>query len=65
MSNYPKVTAQDLNKLRNLADQQKNQRAFKIKKRISKLAHDRQLSEKLPPITKKIGEVDKSTEKTR
>ena len=34
MSFYPKVTKQDLIILRNLAEQQKNQRAEKIKNRI-------------------------------
>ena len=36
MSFYSKLTKQDLNNLRKLAEQQKNQRAPKIKNRISK-----------------------------
>ena len=33
MSNYSNLTEQDLNNLRKLAEQQKNQRALKIKNR--------------------------------
>ena len=53
MSTYSNVTEQDLNNLRNLAEQQKNQRALRIKKRISKQTHDIRLAESLSPITKK------------
>ena len=49
--------------LRRLADQQKEQRALKIRKRILKQTHDIKLAESLSPITKKLEEVNKSTEK--
>ena len=61
MSIYSKVTEQDLNNLRKLAEQQKNQRALKIKNRILKQTHDVELAETLSPITKKLEEVNKST----
>ena len=51
MSNYSKVTEQDLDNLRKLAEQQKNQRALKIKSRILKQTHDIKLAESLSPIT--------------
>ena len=50
---------------RKLAEQQKNQRALKIKKRILKQTHDNKLAESLSPITYKLDEVKKSTEKLR
>ena len=40
MSIYPNFTEQDLINLRKLAEQQKNQRVLKIKKRILKRTHD-------------------------
>ena len=40
MSIYPNVTEQDLDNLRKLAQQQKEQRAFKIKNRVLKQTHD-------------------------
>ena len=40
MSIYRNVTKQDLNNLRKLADQQRNQRALKIENRILKQTHD-------------------------
>ena len=40
MSIYSKVTQDDLDILRNLAEQQKNQRAEKIKNIILKQTHD-------------------------
>ena len=52
MSIYPNVTEQDMNNLRKLAEQQKNQRALKIKNRILKQTHDVKLAESLSPITK-------------
>ena len=53
MSIYSNVTEQDTNNLRQLAEQQKNQRALKIKKkRILKQTHDIKLAERLSPITK-------------
>ena len=44
MSIYSNVTQEDLNKLSQLAEQQKNQRATKIKNRILKQTHDEQIS---------------------
>ena len=63
MSIYSNVTEEDLINLRKLADQQKNQRALKIKNRILKQTHDDKLAESLSPITKKLDEVNKSTQK--
>ena len=54
MSIYSNVTEQDLNNLRKLADQQKNQRALKIRNRILKQTHDEKLAESLSPITKRL-----------
>ena len=61
MSIYSNVTEQDLINLKKLAQQQKEQRALKIKNRILKQTHDQELSESLSPITKKLDEVNKST----
>ena len=63
MSIFSNVTEQDLMNLRNLAEQQKNQQAEKIKNRILKQTHDIKLGEHLSPITKKIAEVKASTQK--
>ena len=46
--------------LRKLAEQQKNQRALKIKKRILKENHNIKLAESLSPITKKLYENTKN-----
>ena len=54
MSIYSNVTEKDLDNLRKLAQQQKNQRAEKIKNRILKQTHDIKLAESLSPITKKL-----------
>ena len=54
MSIYSNVTEQDLNNLRKLAIQQKEQRALKIKNIILKQTHDVKLAETLSPITKKL-----------
>ena len=51
MSKYSNVTEQDLINLRNLAEQQKNQRAEKIKNRNLKQTHDFNLAKSLSPIT--------------
>ena len=59
MSIYSNVTEQDLDNLRKLAEQQKNQRAFKIKNRILKQTHDKKLAESLSPITNKLDETTK------
>ena len=53
MSIYSKLTEKDLVNLRKLAEQQKEQRAHKIKNRILKQTHDIKLAESLSPITKK------------
>ena len=63
MSIYSNVTEQDLDNLRKLAEQEKNQRALKIKNRILKQTHDIKLAESLSPITKRLDEVKVSTEK--
>ena len=60
MNIYSHVTEQDLNILRKLAQQQKEQRAEKIKNRFLKQTYDIKLAESLSPITKKL---DESTEK--
>ena len=59
MSIYSNVTEGDLINLRKLAEQQKEQRAIKIKNRILKQAHDIKLAESLSPITKKLDETTK------
>ena len=64
MSIHPKVSERDLINLRELAEQQKNQRAIKIKKNIIlKPAHDVKLAESLSPITKKLDRVNEPTQK--
>ena len=63
MSIYSNVTEKDLDNLRKLADQQKNERAIKIKNRILKQTHDIKLAESLSPITKKLDNINKSTQK--
>ena len=64
MSIYSNVTEQDLNNLRKLAEQQRNQRAEKIKNRILKQTHDVKLAVSLSPITKKSDEVNKYTQES-
>ena len=63
MSAYSNVTEEDLINLRKLAEQQKNERALKIKNRILKQTHDDKLAESLSPITKKLDEVKETTQK--
>ena len=65
MSIYSNVTEQDLINLRKLAQQQKEQRALKIKNRILKETHDIKLAESLSPITEKLDKINKSTKKIR
>ena len=60
MSIYSNVTEKDLDNLHKLAQQQKEERALKIKNRILKQTHDVKLAESLSPITK---ELKKSTKK--
>ena len=62
MSTYSNVTEKDLDNLRELAQQQKEHHAHKIKNRFSKQTHDVKLAESLSPITKKLDEVNKSTQ---
>ena len=54
MSIYSNVTEKDLDNLRKLAQQQKEERALKIKNRILKQTHDVKLAESLSPITKEL-----------
>ena len=61
MSVYSKATEQDLFNLRKLAEQQKTQRALKIKNGILKPTHDIKLAESLSPITKKLDTINEST----
>ena len=61
MSIYSNGTEQDLINLYKLAEQQKDQRAEKIKNRISKQTHDVKLVESLSPIAEKLDVVKKST----
>ena len=63
MSIYSNVTEKDLENLRKLAEQQKNQRAEKIKNRVLKQTHDIKLAESLSPITKKLDNVNENTKK--
>ena len=48
---------------RKLAEQQKAQRPLEVKNGILKQTLDRKLAESLSPITKKIDEVEESTQK--
>ena len=61
MSIYSNVTEQDLVNLHKLAEQQKHQRAEKIKNRILKQTHDNKLAESLSPITKKSDIIKETT----
>ena len=61
MSIYPNVTQEDLNKLSQLAEQQKEQRANKIKNRILKQTHDEKLAETFKPITNKLEKINETT----
>ena len=61
MSIYSNVAEEDVNNLRKLAEQQKNQRAEKIKNRILKQTHDVKLAESLSPITKQLDTINEST----
>ena len=54
MSIYSNGSEQDLINLRNLAEQQKNQRAEKNKNRSLEQTHHIKLAESLSPITKKF-----------
>ena len=50
--------------LRKLAQQQKEQRALKIRNKILKQTHDIKLAESLSPITKKLDEVNETTQES-
>ena len=60
MSIYSNVTEQDLINLRKLAEQQKEQRALKIRNKILRQTHDKKLAESLSPITKRLDLVENS-----
>ena len=60
MSICSNVTEKDLVNPRKLAEQQKNQRAEKIKNRYLKQTHDVKLAESLSPFTKKFDNINKS-----
>ena len=62
MSICSNVTKEDLINLRKLAEQQKEQRAIKIRNQILKQTYDKKLSESFSPITKKLHEVKISTQ---
>ena len=64
MSIFSNVTQKDLDNIRKLADQQKEQRALKIKNRILRQTHDVKLAESLSPITKKLDEAKKSNQES-
>ena len=63
MSIYSNVTEQDLINLRKLAEQQKNERAPKIKNKILKQTHDVKLAESLSPITERLDTINENTKK--
>ena len=63
MSVFSNVTEQELISLRKLSEQQKYQRALKIKNRTLKQTHDIKLAESFSPITKKIDEVEETNQK--
>ena len=60
MSIYSNVTEKDYDNLRKLAQQQKEERALKIKNRILKQTHDVKLAESLSPITEKLDETNRN-----
>ena len=64
MTIYSNVAEQGFNNLRKLAEQQKEQRALKVRNRFLKQTHDIKLAESLSPITKKLDEVNKTTEES-
>ena len=64
MSIYSNVTEKDLDNLRKLADQQKNERALKIKNRILKQTHDIKLAESLSPITNKLDKISNTAQES-
>ena len=65
MSIYSNVIEQDLISSHELAEQQKKERALHIKDRILKQTHGIKLAEIHSPTTKKLDEVNESTQKIR
>ena len=63
MSIHPNVTQKDLSNLRKLAEQQKNQRALKIKNRILKQTQCEKLADSLTPKTRKLDIINETFEK--
>ena len=63
MSIYSNVIEQDMIKFRQLSEQQKKQQGLRIKTRILNQTHDINLEESLSPITKKLEEVEESSQK--
>ena len=61
MSIYPNITEHDLINLGKISEQQRNQRAPKIKNRFLKQTHDIRLAENISPIAKKLEGVKEST----
>ena len=61
MSIFANVTEQDSINLRELAEQQRNQRALKIKNRILKQTHGIKLAGSLSPITKNLDTINECT----
>ena len=61
MSFYPNLSKQDLINLSKLAEQQKNQRAIKIKNKVSRQKFDKLLAEPFSFLTNKLEEVVKTT----
>ena len=62
MSIYSNVTEQDLINLCILAEQQKKERALKIKNRILKQTHDDKLAKSSSLITERLDKDNKSTQ---
>ena len=61
MSIYSNITEEDLINLRKLAEQQKEQRALKIKNRILEKTHNKKLAESLSPLTKRLDLIENNT----
>ena len=64
MSIYSNISEKDLDNLRKLAEQQKEQRALKIKNRILKQTHNIALAESMSPITDKLNEINKTAQES-
>ena len=60
---YPDVTEQELNFVGNLAEQQKNQRAIKLKNQCLQQTQENKLAEYFTPMTEKLEKLDDSTQK--